>query len=182
MTLIVDIRHRLDGDDIPDRTPRLRRKALRTVRFIECGAPLPQTAGSRASREEEADLQTGVLQAREGRAPKLRAQGCITAAGPALTARAGVGQGGEEDTGFGGEFTTCSARTLLRFAASRIHAAARAVSCRLRHTPRHTRGQSSGPVRVNRAPTSSRWNPDANPTQQGQARGNGRGGHGRRLR
>src|SRR3990172_12235321 len=45
MTLIVDINHWLVGDDLPDGPPRLRRNALRIVRFIEYGGPLPQLHG-----------------------------------------------------------------------------------------------------------------------------------------
>ncbi len=45
MTLVVDINDWLVGDDLPDGPPRLRRNALRVVRFIEYGAPLPQLHG-----------------------------------------------------------------------------------------------------------------------------------------
>lgn len=45
MTLVVDINHWLVGDDIPAGPPRLRRSALRIVRFIEYGGSLPQLHG-----------------------------------------------------------------------------------------------------------------------------------------
>jgi len=46
MALIVDINHWLDKDgELPDGPPRLRRNALRIVRFIEYGGLLPQLHG-----------------------------------------------------------------------------------------------------------------------------------------
>ena len=46
MTLVVNINDWLDKDgDLPTGPPRLRRNALRIVRFIEYGAPLPQLHG-----------------------------------------------------------------------------------------------------------------------------------------
>ncbi len=46
MTLVVNINHWLDKDgDLPSGPPRLFRQALRIVRFIEYGGPLPQLLG-----------------------------------------------------------------------------------------------------------------------------------------
>lgn len=45
MTLVVDITDWLDGDDLPVGPPRLRRNALRIVRFIEYGGSLQQLHG-----------------------------------------------------------------------------------------------------------------------------------------
>jgi hypothetical protein len=45
MTLVVNINDWLVGDDLPVGPPRLRRNALRIVRLIEYGAPLPQLHG-----------------------------------------------------------------------------------------------------------------------------------------
>lgn len=45
MTLVVDITDWLVDDDLPTGPPRLRRNALRIVRFIEYGGPLQQLHG-----------------------------------------------------------------------------------------------------------------------------------------
>ena len=45
MTLVVDINHWLVDDDLPAGPPRLRRNALRIIRFIEYGGPLAQLHG-----------------------------------------------------------------------------------------------------------------------------------------
>jgi hypothetical protein len=45
MTLVVNINDWLVGDDLPAGPPRLRRNALRVVRFIEYGGPLQQLHG-----------------------------------------------------------------------------------------------------------------------------------------
>jgi len=45
MTLVVDINHWLVNDELPAGPPRLRRNALRILRFIEYGGPLRQLHG-----------------------------------------------------------------------------------------------------------------------------------------
>ena len=46
MTLVVNINHWLDKDgDLPEGPPRLRWNALRILRFVEYGGPLPQLHG-----------------------------------------------------------------------------------------------------------------------------------------